>query len=121
MPLAVSTPPERINRRGNTLDMAVDAKDRKQLIRNPGMWFQILDWQNKPRVFTSNQVAAMAQICNKERLLRIKSSMVDDNKNTRHVWVCYDPAYWEYMASVDASKRSSRARKQPKKLESENG
>ena len=94
MSLTISKVPDRDTRRGTSLfDILVTDRDRHTMKLNPGVTYQLRDdARTHPDLFTTSEVNSL-QARARESDIRVQSRAAGDSKNTRHVWISFEPGY----------------------------
>lgn len=94
MSIHASKVPPRDTRRGDSLfGLLVTDRDRHTMKLNPGVTYQLRDdARTHPDLFTTSEVNRL-QARARESDIRVQSRAAGDSKNTRHVWVSFEPGY----------------------------
>jgi hypothetical protein len=85
--------PAKVTRAGSLWAYVVDTDMLRTMRSNPGHAFQLADDAGRPLVLPVARTAALSKAC--PRPYRIQTRTADDSKSHRHVWISFDPAYWQ--------------------------
>ena len=94
MSIKISKVPAKNTRRGLSLfDILVPRDDRSEIVRNPGVTYQLRDDARPDSdLFAVSDVNAM-QAAARKHDMRIQSRAVEGSRGKRHVWVSFEPGY----------------------------
>ena len=90
----------------NHFDEYITREMRSEMVRNPGVTFQLADEAGRPVVLNQSIVTGLSKSAPSP--YRIQTRASDKSKRLRLVWVSFDPGYWKRREDLGMTRKKTK-------------